>query len=165
MSVILCPTRGGKSSVPNQKWAIQHAKEQGAHLIFLYVSNVRFLDHLSSPLLVDVSHELDEMGEFLLEMARDRALKEGIDAEIMVRHGGFREAVVEVIEEENVDTIVIGKFTAQTGLTTAEYIDLLAEAIRETGVEMLVVDSGELVQRYVSLKVEEDNKTESDTQE
>ncbi|NIW41513.1 MAG: hypothetical protein GWN27_13610, partial [candidate division Zixibacteria bacterium] len=66
------------------------------------------------------------------------------------RHGGFREAVVEVIEEQDVDTIVIGKFTAQTGLTTAEYIDLLAEAIRETGVEMLVVDSGELVQRYIS---------------
>lgn len=148
MSVILCPTRGGKSSIPNQQWAIRLAKERNARLIFLYVSDVRFLDNLSSPLLVDVAHELDEMGEFLLAMARDRAIQAGVEAEILVRQGIFREALADVINEKAVDTVVIGKSSEGVGVTTERYLAILANTVREKGVEMLVVEAGELVQRY-----------------
>lgn len=148
MLVILCPTRGGKSSIPNQQWAIRLAKERNARLIFLYVSDVRFLDNLSSPLLVDVAHELDEMGEFLLGMAQDRAHKEGVEADIMVRQGIFREALAEVISEKEVEMVVIGKSSEGEGITTERYLTILANTVREKGVEMLVVEAGELVRRY-----------------
>lgn len=146
--IILCPTRGGKSSIPNQQWAIQYAKEQNATLIFLYVSDVRFLDNLSSPILVDVAHELDEMGEFLLAMAQDRALRVGLKTDILVRQGIFREALAEVILEKNVDTVIIGQSTHGTGVTDERYLTILAATMQEKGVEMLVVDGGELVRRY-----------------
>lgn len=148
MSVILCPTRGGKSSVPNQEWAIDLAKEREARLIFLYVTDVRFLDHMSSPLLVDVSHELDEMGRFLLAMAQDRAQQAGIDAEIMVRQGIFRDALAEVIQEKQVDIVVIGKSARETGVTSKRYLTILAKAVQESGVEMIVVEDGQIVQLY-----------------
>jgi len=150
MTVILCPTRGGKSSIPNQQWAIQFAKEQNAHLIFLYVSDVRFLDNLSSPLLVDVVHELDELGEFLLAMAQDRAQKAGIKADILVRQGIFREALAEVILDKKVDTVIIGKSTRGTGVTDERYLTILAATMQEKGVEMIVVEAGEMVRRYAS---------------
>ncbi len=148
MSVILCPTRGGKSSVPNQKWAIRLAKERHARLIFLYVTDVRFLDNLSSPILVNISHELDEMGKFLLEMARDRATQAGVEAEILVRHGVFREALADVISEKGVNTAVIGSSSSGAGVTTEQYLSNLARAVQETGVEVFVLDNGELVQRF-----------------
>lgn len=148
MSVILCPTRGGKSSVPNQEYAIELAKERSARLIFLYVSNVHFLDNLSSPLLVDVADELDEMGEFLLAMAQDRALKAGVEAEIVVRQGVFREALAAMIDEKQVDIVVIGASAEGAGVTTQRYLAILAESVREKGVEMLVVQDGELVQTF-----------------
>jgi nucleotide-binding universal stress UspA family protein len=150
MTVILCPTRGGRSSIPNQEWAIALAKEQEAHLIFLYVSDVRFLDNLSSPILVDVAHELDEMGEFLLSMAQDRARQAGVEAEILVRNGVFRDALAEVIAERNVDVVVIGSSTQGTGVTTERYLSILAKMVGDRGVEMLVVDAGKLVQRFAA---------------
>ena len=148
--IVLFPTRGGKSSVPNQEWAIQFAKEQQAHLIFLYVSDVRFLDNLSSPLLVDVAHELDELGEFLLAMAQDRARQAGLETDISVRQGIFREALADVIREKNVDVVIIGKSTQGTGVTNERYLAILAATVQEKGVEMLVVDGGKLVQRYTA---------------
>lgn len=148
MSVILCPTRGGKSSVPNQEWAIRLAKERNARLIFLYVTDVRFLDNLSSPILVDISHELDEMGTFLLEMARDRAHQAGVEAEIMVRQGIFREALADAINEKDVGTVIIGSSSRGTGVTTARYLAALAQAVQEAGVEMIVLDDGALVQKF-----------------
>ena len=148
MTVILCATRGGKSSIPNQQWAIDLAKKRNAKLIFLYVTSVRFLDNLSSPLLVDVAHELDEMGEFLLSMACDRAEQSGLAARGIVRQGIFREALAEVIDERQVDTVVLGASTALTGVTTAQYISILAEIVLEQGAEMYVVDAGQLKHHF-----------------
>ena len=105
MSMILCPTRGGQSSIPNQQWAISLAKERNANLTFLYISNVRFLDRASGPLLVDISDKLDEMGAFLLAMAQDRAAQAGIAAETIVRQGDFQEALTAVIQELGADTV------------------------------------------------------------
>ncbi len=148
MTVILCPTRGGRSSVPNQEWAIRLAQERGAELIFLYVSDVRFLDNLSSPVLVDVAHELDEMGAFLLSLAEDRARQAGVQVQALVRQGIFREALASVIAERGVTTVVIGGSSRGTGVTDERYLAILGATVQEQGVEMLVVDDGELVRRY-----------------
>jgi len=63
MTQIICPTRGGEHSYPNQDRAISIAKERGAALLFLYVSDVRFLEQFASPILVDVEEELEVVRE------------------------------------------------------------------------------------------------------
>jgi hypothetical protein len=51
--MILCPTRGGKGSYPNQDRAIAIAKERGAEILFLYITNVEFLGLTAAPKLID----------------------------------------------------------------------------------------------------------------
>lgn len=145
MSLILCPTRGGQSSIPNQQWAISLAKKRNAKLVFLYISNVRFLDRAAGPLLVDISHELDELGEFLLAMAQDRAAKAGVEAQTIVRQGEFQEALTTAIQELGANTVVIGQAARGTGVTTEGYMTILADAVKKTGAELFVVDEGQVV--------------------
>jgi nucleotide-binding universal stress UspA family protein len=145
-NTLLCPTRGGEASYPNQDQAIELAKERDAHLIFLYVSNVHFLDLIAAPKVFDIEAELDEMGEFLLIMAQERAAKAGVEADTIVRRGEFRETLKEVIEEYQVTTVVLGAAGKETSVLTQEYIDTLSEELcSETGTEFIVVHQGEIV--------------------
>lgn len=148
-NMILCPTRGGRDSYPNQDRAITLAKERGAGVLFLYITNVEFLDLTASPVLVDVEHELDEMGEFMLAMAQERAEKVGVTASSLLKHGHFREVLIEVIEDNQIDTVVLGSSAGGTGIVTKEYIDDLIDEIGgKTGVEFIVVDQGEIVNTF-----------------
>jgi nucleotide-binding universal stress UspA family protein len=145
-NTLLCPTRGGEASYPNQDQAVELAKERDAHLIFLYISNVHFLDLIAAPKVFDIEAELDEMGEFLLVMAQERAAKAGIEADTIVRRGEFRETLKEVIDEYQVTTVVLGAAGEETGVLTEEYIDALSEELcAETGTEFIVVHQGEIV--------------------
>lgn len=149
MPTILCPTRGGEASFPNQDRAIAIAKEQGAGLLFLYVSNVRFLDRMASPVLVDIQTELDEVGEFVLAMAQERAEKAGIQAKTEVRRGRFRHALKEVIQDYSVTTLVLGSAVGGTGVTTPDYLEEVTQWIlTETGVEVIRVHEGEIVEHH-----------------
>ena len=149
MTTILCPTRGGQSSFPNQDRAIAIARERGAELLFLYVSNIRFLNGLASPLLVDVETELDEMGEFMLAMAQERAEKAGVRAKTVVRRGVFRQALAEVVREYQVSAIILGSAVEGTGLTTPDYLeDLTRSILTETGIEVILVHEGEIIERH-----------------
>ena len=146
---ILYPTRGGKGSYANQHRVIDLAKERGEDLIFLYISNVQFLGLTASPIVVDVETELDEMGDFLLAMAQERAEKAGVKAKTLVRRGLFREKLKEVIQEYPITSVVLGSSSASTSLITQEYTDELGEEIsRETGVQFLVIEDGEIVETY-----------------
>lgn len=148
MTTILYPTRGGDTTYLNQDWVFSLVKETQARLIFLYVSNVRFLDRMPTPIDIDrVWEELDEMGEFLLTMAQDRADKVGISADKAIRHGRFREALKEVIEEEDVSTVVLGRPAHGTAITTAEYIqEIAAYLTTETDVEVYLIHDGQVVE-------------------
>jgi nucleotide-binding universal stress UspA family protein len=148
-NMILCPTRGGKDSYPNQDRAIALAKERGVALLFLYVSNVEFLELTAAPKLIDIEHELDEMGEFMLAMAQERAEKKGVQVSTLVRHGHFRHVLVEVIEEYEIGTVVLGSSAGGTGVVTASYVKSLIDEIGgKTGVEFIVVNKGEIVSTY-----------------
>lgn len=144
MATILYPTRGGDSTHRNQDRAVALAKERHAQLLFLYVSNISFLDRVAAPVDLDlVREELDELGEFLLAMAQERAAKNGIAAGAVVRHGTFQEVLLEVIEEYDVTTVLLGMPSQKTAITTQEYIDNLATRLRTaTGVEVLILDQG-----------------------
>jgi len=142
---ILCPTRGGKASYPNQDRAISLAKEREADLLFLYVSNVNFLGLTSRPFIVDIETELDEMGEFILIMAQERAEKAGVNADIMVERGVFHEVLKAVIEEHQITTVVLGSSKEGTGITTTDYVNKLGDTIsQDTGAELIVLQDGEI---------------------
>jgi nucleotide-binding universal stress UspA family protein len=144
VTTILYATRGGTE---NQDAVIALAHEQGADLLFLYVSNVRFLDHFASPVPVDlIQGELDEMGEFLLAIAQEKAEGAGVKADILVRHGSFWETLQEVIADYDITTVVLGHPNRETGTTTAEYIDSVAQSLLdEYQVEVITIDQGEIV--------------------
>ena len=147
MPTILRPTRGGEASVPNQDRAIAIAKERGADLLFLYVSNIRFLNRVASAVLVDVEAELDELGEFLLAMAQERAEKVGVRAKTITRRGAFRPALEGIIKEhEEITTVVLGTGTGGTGVLPSGYLEDLAQRlVSEPGIEVILVDGGEVV--------------------
>jgi nucleotide-binding universal stress UspA family protein len=142
---ILCPTRGGKASYANQDRAIALAKEREADLLFLYVSDVKFLGLTSLPFIVDIETELDEMGEFILTMAQERAEKAGVHAEITVERGVFHEVLKVVIQDNQINTVVLGSSQEGTGITTEDYVQKLGETIsQEMGVEFIVLRDGEV---------------------
>ncbi len=150
MTTILRPTRGGEASFPNQDRAIAIAKERNADLLLLYVSNVHFLDHVAGPVIVDIETELDEMGEFLLAMAQERAEKAGVRAETIVRRGEFREALEQVIQEHGkITTLLLGAAIEETSVTPVGYLEEMAKSLlAEYGIEVIVVHEGEIVEHY-----------------
>lgn len=150
MSLILYPTRGADPIHSNQYFVIDLARERGADLLFLYVSNVQFLERFASPVRADVVQaELDELGEFLLVMAQERAEKANVRAGTEVRHGTFRHALQDAITEHEVTTVVLGRPAKDTGITTVEYLDKLAQfLLTDVGVEVFVVHEGEIVEHH-----------------
>lgn len=147
--MILCLTRGGKASYPNQDRAIVLAKERGADLLFLYVTNVQFLGHTARAKVVDLEAELDQLGDFLLAMAQERAQKAGVDALTTVRRGVFRRVLKEVLKEHPITTIVMGSSVDTGSLVTPEYIQELGdECSRETGTEFIILHKGEITHTF-----------------
>lgn len=147
MKTILYPTRGGQTSYLNQDAVIKMARERKENLIFLYVSNVQFLEKLGH-----VSHtkvleeEMDELGEFLLAMACERAENANWKAEAVVRHGAFLEALSEVIKEHQVDILVIGAPGTTHAITTIDFMQNLIMKIKETHqIEVRVVQDGQMI--------------------
>ena len=108
MGRILCATRGGEASHRTQDAAIALAKEQGDELIFLYVADSSFLNHIAAPLVIDVEARLVKMGEFQLLVAKERAAAQGISAQTIVRKGKLRAELVGAAREMEVDLIVLG---------------------------------------------------------
>ena len=144
---ILCPTRGGEASYSNQDKAIEIAAERGCSIVFLYVSNINFLLNLRSPMMAkNIQEDLDDMGEFLLTVAQERAEKKNVKAEIVLKHGGFYNALKDVIEEERISTLLIGSSVDDKGYTTSEYLNHLVGKIREiSNVEIFITNQGEIV--------------------
>ncbi len=146
MKKILCPTRGGKESHPNQDFAINLAKERGAELLFMYVSNIQLISRSGPPIVVDIEEELDELGDFLLSMAQERAEKSGVLTNSTVRRGIFSEVLREVIIEEKIDTVILGSAPEGTGLVSYEHLQELSEELsKELGMEFIVVQDGKMV--------------------
>lgn len=150
MTMILYPTRGGDPTYYNQDRVIALAQERGADILLLYVSSVRFLDHFAAKVPLElIETELDQMGEFMLAMAQERAQASGVRAEIAIRHGDFRQAMQDIVEEHPITTVVLGRPARKTALTTTELIRELAQGLVEgTQLEVLVLHDGEIVERF-----------------
>jgi nucleotide-binding universal stress UspA family protein len=150
MATVLYPTRGGDRTHRNQDRAAALARERDANLVFLYVSNVSFLDRLGGTARIDIlEEELDDLGEFLLAMAQERAERSGVKTERAIRHGRFRPALSEVIEEYGVTTLILGRPAHDDAITTVDYITQAAQTMAaDHGIEVLVLHEGEVVEEY-----------------
>lgn len=147
MATILSPTRGGKLSYLNQDRAIAFAKEREAKLIFLYVCDVQFDHQVTEDTLADVEAELEDMGQFLLSMAQDRAAEEGLEAEALVRSGNFREVLDSVIKENEVDTLILGTSQEENSHTTPVFLrELSADLAKKYSLEVILLRAGELLE-------------------
>ncbi len=141
MGKILCATRGGEASYRTQDAAIALAKERGDELLFIFVVDTHFLDKARRAVRPDVvAEEMGRMGEFLLAMAQERAQKQGVAADYLLRRGEFRDELKAAAREEGVDLVVLG----QPERTGAAFVPAALEAFAaeieaETGVETVIV--------------------------
>jgi len=143
MATILCPTRGGKESHPNQDFAINLAKDRGAELVFLYVSDIQFLKRAGPPIIVNIEQEMAEVGDFLLSMAQERAEKAGVNTRAILRSGDFNEVLREVISENEIDTVVLGSASGERSIVSLEHLQELSETMgRDLGVKFYVLQNG-----------------------
>ena len=140
MTTIVCATRGGEASIRTQMQAIKLAKAREFDILFLYVADVNFLGSVPGNIVVDVATELENMGEFLLLMAKERAEKEGVSASTVVKHGEFRSALLEAAREAKASVIVLGSPGENSSITQREYLESLAASLQEeSGIETLIV--------------------------
>lgn len=138
---ILCATRGGERSIYAQDKAIELAQARKDNITFFYVTDVSFLNHSGAAILVDVEAELENLAEFLLLMAKERAEKAGVSAGILLEHGVFRDALIRAAEKVDAKVIVLGT-PDESSITERVYIDKLAEDLqKETGIEVVVADN------------------------
>ncbi len=147
MPTILSPTRGGESSVLNQDRAIALAKERNAELIFLYVSDVQFENELPQETLANVAAELEDLGQFILTMAKERAAQEELKAETLVLSGNFRLVLDKVIKENNVDTLILGSPIEEGSVTTPAFLlQLSKELVKEYSLDVVLLRAGEILE-------------------
>ncbi len=89
------------------------------------------------------------MGEFLLAMAQERAAKEGLQAEALVKHGEFADALAVAIQELDADVVVLGSPGQETAILTRGYLAKLGETLtKDSDLEILMLRDGEIVHRY-----------------
>ena len=141
MKKILCATRGGEASRKTQDAVIAMAQEEGASILFLFVVDVEFLRLTAHGVRPDVvSVEMEHMGEFLLAIACERALAQGVPAEMCVRHGPLVEALHSAAVEEGVDAIAFGRPAGPDSAFSLEDLERLTAQIEEnTGVRTYIV--------------------------
>ena len=141
MGKILCATRGGEASYRTQDAAIALAKERGDELLFLFVVDTHFLDKAGRAVRPDVvAEEMSHMGEFLLAMAQERAQKQGVAADYVLRRGKLRDELKAAAREEGVALVVLGKPGGKgRAFVPADLEAFAAEIEAEAGVEAVIV--------------------------
>lgn len=140
MGKILCATRGGQASQDAQDAAIALARERGDELVFLYVADISFLNHMAAPVVVDVEARLEKMGRFQLAMAQERAEKQGISAGALVRRGQLRAELAAAAQEIGAELLVLGRPGAREAVFDEAAMQALATALeQETGAEVRIV--------------------------
>jgi hypothetical protein len=141
MGKILCATRGGEQSYRTQDAAIDLALERGDELVFIYVVNVDFLRKTRRAVRPDVvTAEMARMGSFLLGIAQERAVKQGVAAEVVLRHGRLRDQLMDAVRDEQANVVVLGKPLSTTGVFALRGLQALAAELEaETGIEVFIL--------------------------
>ncbi|RLD00126.1 MAG: hypothetical protein DRI77_01195 [Chloroflexi bacterium] len=140
MGKILCATRGGEASYRTQDATIALAQERGDEILFLYVIDIEFLKVARAVRPDVVTAEMEKMGEFLLAMAQERAQKQGVKADYVLRHGDMRQELIAAAREMDVALVVLGKPTGEESAFAMAGLESFAAKIEaETGVETRII--------------------------
>ncbi len=140
---IVCATRGGQASRRSQERAIALAKERGAELIFLCVTDPNFVTVHDEQLEAALTDELRRLGRSLLCIAQSRAEKRGLATEAIVQCGPVWENIEAYLRQVDAATLVIG--SSQVESETAEdelgQLEQFAEELRSSlGIEVVLVE-------------------------
>ncbi|MFQ5594517.1 MAG: universal stress protein [Anaerolineae bacterium] len=139
---IVCPARGGQGSRPAVNRAIRLAKERNADLTFLFVVDVEFLSYATVGRLSVIQRQLRDMGEFIMATLQAKARESGVIADYAVLEGEVREQIRKYLEENPVDTLVMGRPIEETEVAVfnAGTVSNFAAALeREAGIEVILI--------------------------
>jgi nucleotide-binding universal stress UspA family protein len=109
--------------------------------VFLYVVDTRFLGYTARAVRPDVvAREMENMGEFLLVMASERAGRRAVEASFRVKHGPLAEALKETAVEEGVSLVALGSPAGEQSRFQLDGLEELgAEITRETGIPARII--------------------------
>lgn len=151
INTILCATKGSKSCKVAEDKAIEIAKENNSKLIFLYVIDTKFLEKVSGGgewTEEDAVSGLKNIGSVILDIAKEKALENGIPEENVIteeREGGIVSQIRIIVKEYAADLVVIGRPESDTGFLerhllmkegTESFIKRLREKI---GCEIMII--------------------------
>jgi nucleotide-binding universal stress UspA family protein len=140
MGVILCATRGGEASFRTQTEAIALAKSRGDELAFLYVVDLNFLDKTAAPIVIDIENEISQMGTFLLLVAKERAIEQGVSARTLSSKGNVRDEIKKAALKIGATMVVLGHPAGETSAFKSSSLKSFADEIElETGAEVKIV--------------------------
>lgn len=131
MSVIVCATRGGEGSRAVQLRAVEKASSEEHKLIFLYVVDVQVVGEFDENLQKAVSAEFHWLGQSLLHIARQRAERAGINAEIAIRDGAVKEEIERFLRESGASLLMLGTPRGTSPTFGDDTIEQFAKAIEE----------------------------------
>ena len=98
---------------------------------------------IAAPIVVDVEDEVNDMGEFLLLMAKERAKLQGISAQTVCQKGKVSEEIRKAIRKYKADFIVLGRpIEEESNKSAFKLASLQAfadEIEEETGASVLIV--------------------------
>jgi nucleotide-binding universal stress UspA family protein len=124
-----------------QDAAIALAKEHGAKLCFVYVVDISFMNRSLYALRRDVvTGEMENLGEFLLAMAQERAKQQGVTAEYVLRYGDLRQALIDTAREADVGLVVLGKPAGEESAFALDALEAFASELEsESGAQVHLV--------------------------
>jgi hypothetical protein len=122
MSVIVCATGNGDRSRSVQARAVEIARKQQKHLVFVHVVDVERLADLDESLREAARAELTWLGTAILRMAQDRAHRQGVHVESVVLYGDCRTALESFLTQQPVDLFLMGEAIDPTMLTFARHV-------------------------------------------
>ena len=140
---VACAVRGGPESRATVTKAIDLALERGAKLTFVHVMDADFLGYATIGPLSVVYQELREMGNFMMLILRDRAIRRGVqDVGYVLMEGNIRKKLRDFVRETDADVLVMGMPVRSPGSNVFKKgeIEEFAEGLRREGrLEVMLV--------------------------
>ena len=140
MGGIICAIRGGPSSQSTITHAIEIAKQINQPLYFVYIVNLDFLAQNERYPKHFVDVELEQMGEFILLLAKEKAAKNEVAAHCMIRHGNVLVELATACRENNCDTIILGRPEGHSSLFSHDTLGHIQQTLEaDTGATIVWV--------------------------
>ena len=147
MGGIVCAIRGGPGSETTVDAGIALAKRTDLLVYFLYVVNLDFLKHTNRSRVHAITDEMDDLGDFFVSAAKEKAETQGVSAESVIRHGNVRQSIVELCHELNADYLILGspaEETEENFFTHQQQEEFARHIAEETGVKVIIPGKSQL---------------------